>query len=90
MLPLPSRQNNVTCIDSATMNGLFMSDSAAESQTICHGDHFERSTAVEADSLIAAVSSEALLSGRNTLVIEHLGMRYVLRATRNGKLILTK
>lgn len=38
----------------------------------------------------APLSSAVLLAGRSTLVIEHLGMRYLLRATRNGKLILTK
>lgn len=38
----------------------------------------------------APLSSAVLLAGRSTLVIEHLGARYILRATRNGKLILTK
>ena len=36
------------------------------------------------------LSSEALLAGRTAVTIEHLGERYVLRATRSGKLILTK
>ncbi|OYD53559.1 hypothetical protein CGK74_12215 [Thauera propionica] len=36
------------------------------------------------------MSSEALLAGRTAVTIEHLGERYVLRATRSGKLILTK
>ncbi|MDO6386165.1 MULTISPECIES: hemin uptake protein HemP [unclassified Uliginosibacterium] len=36
------------------------------------------------------VSSRSLLGGASTLVIEHQGMHYTLRATRNGKLILTK
>ena len=36
------------------------------------------------------VSSRALLRGASTLTIEHQGMHYTLRATRNGKLILTK
>jgi hemin uptake protein HemP len=36
------------------------------------------------------VSSSALLAGASTLIIEHMGMQYILRATRNGKLILTK
>lgn len=38
----------------------------------------------------AQVSSRSLLGGASTLVIEHMGMHYTLRATRNGKLILTK
>lgn len=36
------------------------------------------------------VRSEALFAGRSTLTIEHEGSHYVLRATRSGKLILTK
>ena len=32
----------------------------------------------------------ALLGGRNAVKIEHQGVQYVLRATRSGKLILTK
>lgn len=38
----------------------------------------------------AVVSSRSLLAGASTLIIEHQGMHYTLRATRNGKLILTK
>ncbi|MDV7396606.1 hemin uptake protein HemP [Arthrospira platensis SPKY1] len=38
----------------------------------------------------AAIRSERLFAGRNTLAIEHEGCRYILRATRSGKLILTK
>ncbi|MFU2487970.1 hemin uptake protein HemP [Thauera sp. WH-1] len=38
----------------------------------------------------ALVRSEALFAGRSTLTIEHEGTHYVLRATRSGKLILTK
>lgn len=37
-----------------------------------------------------SLSSAELLRGETTLVIEHQGMRYTLRATRSGKLILTK
>ena len=36
------------------------------------------------------VRSEALLLGRTSVTIAHEGMHYVLRATRAGKLILTK
>lgn len=38
----------------------------------------------------SVVSSHSLLGRANTLIIEHQGMHYTLRATRNGKLILTK
>ncbi|GAA5161061.1 hemin uptake protein HemP [Viridibacterium curvum] len=36
------------------------------------------------------VASENLLRGETCVHIEHAGALYVLRATRNGKLILTK
>lgn len=38
----------------------------------------------------AVVPSGRLLGGQRTLTIDHEGTRYVLRATRTGKLILTK
>jgi len=38
----------------------------------------------------APLRAEDLLRDRRTLVIEHAGERYLLRLTRNGKLILTK
>lgn len=36
------------------------------------------------------VQAEELLQGRPTLLLEYRGARYILRTTRNGKLILTK
>lgn len=36
------------------------------------------------------LKSEDLLTGARMRVIEHAGERYVLRLTRNGKLILSK
>lgn len=48
------------------------------------------SPAVSAPASELLVSSRSLLGGASTLVIEHQGMHYTLRATRNGKLILTK
>lgn len=48
---------------------------------------------VSAATLQAAepvISSRSLLGAASTLIIEHQGMHYTLRATRNGKLILTK
>ena len=36
------------------------------------------------------VTSAALLGGRDALMIQHHGERYILRLTRAGKLILTK
>ncbi|CAM2143562.1 Hemin uptake protein HemP [Pararobbsia alpina] len=37
-----------------------------------------------------AVNSATLMQGKNTLDINHQGMSYRLRVTRNGGLILTK
>lgn len=39
---------------------------------------------------VPVIPSEQLLSGRQSVTIDHEGMHYVLRATRAGKLILTK
>ena len=41
-------------------------------------------------ALPAALSSSQLLGSQRAVTIEHDGTQYVLRATRNGKLILTK
>ena len=38
----------------------------------------------------SALNSDQLLGGQRAVTIEHEGVHYVLRATRNGKLILTK
>ncbi len=38
----------------------------------------------------AALPSFALLNGRPSVIIDHDGERHVLRATRAGRLILTK
>ena len=39
---------------------------------------------------VKRISSRALLGQNNSLVIDHEGISYILRATRLGKLILTK
>ena len=39
---------------------------------------------------VKCISSRALLADASSLVIDHEGVSYVLRATRLGKLILTK
>ena len=41
-------------------------------------------------ALAEAVRATDLLKDRQVLVIEHAGERYLLRLTKNGKLILTK
>ncbi|CAL93235.1 hemin uptake protein HemP [Azoarcus olearius] len=43
-----------------------------------------------ADEQGPAISSAQLLAGRPCVTIDHQGVNYVLRATRAGKLILTK
>lgn len=47
-------------------------------------------SAEHAYAIPAPVSSCTLLRGNSCIEIDHLGTRYVLRATRTGKLILTK
>jgi len=42
------------------------------------------------DLLSCVISSARLLLGRPSVTIDHEGTQYVLRATRAGKLILTK
>ena len=39
---------------------------------------------------LPVIPSDRLLLGRQSVAIDHEGMQYVLRATRAGKLILTK
>ena len=39
---------------------------------------------------VAVIDSEQLLAGRDVVHIRHQGALYQLRATRQGKLILTK
>ncbi|AFL75989.1 hemin uptake protein HemP [Thiocystis violascens] len=39
---------------------------------------------------IPRIASQALLEGGNLVMIEHAGVSYFLRMTRNNKLILTK
>lgn len=43
-----------------------------------------------ANAEVVTVSSQALFRGARTLCIEHAGQRYLLRITRENKLILTK
>lgn len=47
----------------------------------------QSSTVISAEQF---VSTEKLMQGKNELVILHSDQRYLLRITRNGKLILTK
>lgn len=43
-----------------------------------------------ADPPCHRINSETLLRGQNKVVIEHAGQSYILRLTRENKLILTK
>ena len=47
-------------------------------------------TQAHAATHAVCLQSEALLNGRNSVEIAHLGAIYRLQATRQGKLILTK
>jgi hemin uptake protein HemP len=42
------------------------------------------------NSAVRSINSQQLLGGQNMLRIEHAGQRYILRVTRENKLILTK
>lgn len=46
--------------------------------------------AVHTDCRGDTLDSRKLLAGHRAVAIEHEGSRYMLRATRSGKLILTK
>jgi len=48
------------------------------------------SAAARDDSVATRIDSDTLFDGRQVVVIVHAGQDYVLRVTRNGKLILTK
>jgi len=48
------------------------------------------STAREKAARAAVIDSRALFGNSEVLHIEHQGLMYTLRKTRNGKLILTK
>jgi len=37
-----------------------------------------------------SISTDTLMQGKNELIIVHSDQKYILRITRNGKLILTK
>jgi hemin uptake protein HemP len=46
--------------------------------------------AMRSGTEVSAIPSVQLLQGRASVAIEHHGTQYFLRATRAGKLILTK
>jgi len=50
----------------------------------------QKQTAVERPARVKHVSSQDLLQDQKELIIVHNEQEYRLRATRNGKLILTK
>jgi hemin uptake protein HemP len=49
-----------------------------------------RPAAMPADARSQPIDSKVLLAGRQELNIRHGGDAYVLRVTKNGKLLLTK
>lgn len=48
------------------------------------------SRAPEMEGRQPVIPSARLLRGESSVMIDHEGMQYILRATRTGKLILTK
>lgn len=49
-----------------------------------------RTIEVDDAALVADIASEDLFGDTNVLTIQHHGMIYTLRITRQGKLLLTK
>jgi hemin uptake protein HemP len=47
-------------------------------------------TPVDSNTARPRIESEVILRGNTTVEIEHAGQRYLLRVTRENKLILTK
>ncbi|WP_298395440.1 hemin uptake protein HemP [uncultured Azonexus sp.] len=50
----------------------------------------DSSTPPASNTSLPRVDSGQILQGANTVEIEHAGQRYLLRVTRENKLILTK
>lgn len=50
----------------------------------------ERAPLAEKSEARPRIASEKILGGATTVEIEHAGQRYLLRVTRENKLILTK
>lgn len=50
----------------------------------------ERSTHTALEDQVPRIDSEALFNGGQAVILVHEGADYVLRITRNGKLILNK
>ncbi len=59
-------------------------------QSPAKDDGLTQSKVAGASAATRRISSRALLGDTTSLVIDHEGVSYVLRATRLGKLILTK
>ena len=82
---LPTRASNVTIKSASSLAPrLLPTDNATASSTSPTAG-----TSTTTDTL-KRISSRALLGQASSLIIDHEGVRYVLRATRLGKLILTK
>ena len=47
-------------------------------------------TPADSSAIRPRIESEEILRGNTTVEIEHAGQRYLLRVTRENKLILTK
>ena len=82
---LPTRASNVTIKSASSLAPRLLptGNAAASSTSPTAG------TSTTTDTL-KRISSRALLGQASSLIIDHEGVRYVLRATRLGKLILTK
>jgi hemin uptake protein HemP len=59
-----------------------------EAMSISPSQRSQAAAAMRSD--LPRIDSNSLLRGNNLLLIDHAGDRYILRMTRNNKLILTK
>jgi hemin uptake protein HemP len=91
-LRLPNRTSNASGMATACVEAAPPQSAAAPAYHAAHAARASRPLGESDDTprVDGVVRSEALLSGRNRLTIQHNDETYQLRVTRLGKLILTK
>lgn len=88
-LRLPAQRRPVAAVSAAARSSGAGSPNPASARDLTIAATLTSDGDVPSTS-IATVDSEALLKGKNRVSIMHNGETYQLRATRFGKLILTK
>ncbi len=67
-----------------------MSRSSRPLTDLAHGAPADSDRAPPQAAIPPSIASDSLFAGRQSVEIEHAGQRYLLRITRENKLILTK